>query len=399
MRFFLGTHRPKWLRETTVDLFVSDRTLRCYKTLNPGRAKWSLDSGGFTELKDHGSWDDGPTPCEYASRIRRYRDHIGGLQWAAPQDWMCEPIIINGGVVNGQRFVGTRKHLDPYGILSQDDLITEHQRRTINNFIELRSIAPDLPIIPVIQGWKKHHYLNCLAMYDDAGIDLRIEPVVGIGSVCRREATVEAAQIIQELHTEGVRSLHGFGIKTSGLRAYGRYLKSSDSMAWSYAARKRPSLPGCVGHKNCANCHRYAFRWRERVLASLAGHTTRPTAPVKAITMSRKVDSPEHARRLMLSAFRDEAGRLERNTTIYRAHRDGMSIRAIAAIADLSPARVGQIVAENAAPLIDQLRDLRARWEVDTDYASAAAADLIIATLTDVDITESEPTAAASAAA
>ncbi len=45
-------------------------------------------------------------------------------------------------------------------------------------------------------------------------------------------------------------------------------------MAWSYAARRLPALPGCTGHRNCANCLAYATRWRSRVLGRYAarGH-------------------------------------------------------------------------------------------------------------------------------
>ncbi len=43
-------------------------------------------------------------------------------------------------------------------------------------------------------------------------------------------------------------------------------------MAWSIAARRRPPLPDCAGHLNCANCPRYAYRWRQHVLAE----TSRP---------------------------------------------------------------------------------------------------------------------------
>ncbi|HYU84194.1 MAG TPA: hypothetical protein VEK80_05265, partial [Kribbellaceae bacterium] len=55
-----------------------------------------------------------------------------------------------------------------------------------------------------------------------------------------------------------------------GLARYGDLLTSADSMAWSIDARRKPHLPGCTGHKNCANCLRYALRWRGRVLASTA---------------------------------------------------------------------------------------------------------------------------------
>lgn len=54
-----------------------------------------------------------------------------------------------------------------------------------------------------------------------------------------------------------------------------RRLTSADSLAWSRDARLLGEpLPGCTRHKNCANCLRYALRWRTSVLA--AAHTQRP---------------------------------------------------------------------------------------------------------------------------
>jgi len=75
--------------------------------------------------------------------------------------------------------------------------------------------------------------------------------------------------IVTALAARGLR-LHGFGIKTSGLGQYGHLLASADSMAWSYAARRAPALPGCTGHRNCANCLTYATAWRARILAATA---------------------------------------------------------------------------------------------------------------------------------
>ena len=41
-------------------------------------------------------------------------------------------------------------------------------------------------------------------------------------------------------------------------------------MAWSFAARRQPPLPGCeLRHINCANCPRYALTWHAKVCASL----------------------------------------------------------------------------------------------------------------------------------
>jgi hypothetical protein len=144
--------------------------------------------------------------------------------------------------------------------------LVEHQRRTVDNYLRLRDLAPDLPIIPVVQGWTVDDYLRIVDRYHQAGVDLTTAPLVGVGSVCRRQNTTDAGRILVALHLAGVTRLHGFGFKVTGLRRYARLLASADSMAWSYAARRSTPLPGCTGHINCANCPRYAARWRSTVL-------------------------------------------------------------------------------------------------------------------------------------
>jgi hypothetical protein len=106
--------------------------------------------------------------------------------------------------------------------------------------------------------------------YDRAGIDLAAEPLVGLGSVCRRQATTQIDRIVTTLAGQDLR-LHGFGVKTAGLSRYGWALESADSLAWSYAARREPALSG-HRHKNCANCLAYALAWRERVARRALGH-------------------------------------------------------------------------------------------------------------------------------
>jgi hypothetical protein len=106
--------------------------------------------------------------------------------------------------------------------------------------------------------------------YAAAGVDLQALPLVGLGSVCRRQHTGEISRITATLAALGIR-LHGFGIKRRGLADYADSLRSADSLAWSYAARRRPPLPGCTAHRNCANCARYALAWRQRLAAGLDG--------------------------------------------------------------------------------------------------------------------------------
>jgi hypothetical protein len=241
--FYLGVHRPHWLASAGVPLFVSHRTLRGYRTLPRAAARWALDSGGFTELSTYGEWRT--TPTEYAAAVRRYRDEVGLLDWAAPQDWMNEPAML------------ARTGLT----------IEEHQRRTVENYLELRELASDLPFAPVLQGWEPDDYLRCLERYERAGVDLAAEPVVGIGTVCRRQDKASGLAVVEALEPYGLR-LHGFGVKTTGLRAFGHLLASSDSMAWSYNARRNVDPARTCGKTNCANCLHFALAWRERLLAS-----------------------------------------------------------------------------------------------------------------------------------
>jgi hypothetical protein len=247
--FFLGTHEPSWLASVPVPLFVSDRRLRRLRRLPRARCRWALDSGGFTELATFGTWDHGPTPAQYVRRVRWYRDQIGRLAWAAPQDWMCEPwVVAKTGLT-----------------------VAEHQRRTVDNYLTLTELAPDLPFVPVVQGWEIADYPRCVDLYAANGVDLTTAAVVGLGSVCRRQASRHAEEIVNVLHAIGVTRLHGFGIKILGLRRYAHRLTSADSMAWSVRARHYPPLPGCR-HASCANCRRFALLWRAQVVAGVPTH-------------------------------------------------------------------------------------------------------------------------------
>jgi hypothetical protein len=258
-RFFLGAHQPGWLRDDrAAPLFVSDRQLRGYRRLPRAGTVWALDSGAFTTLARGEVFDP---PATYASRVRRYRDEIGHLAWAAPQDWMCEPFILAATGLS----------------------VAEHQRRTVANYVALRDAAPDLPIIPVVQGWTPADYLRCVDLYaaptsrGGADLDLSTVDLAGLGSVCRRQGTGTAEHIITALHGHGVTRLHGFGIKVLGLRRFGHLLTSADSMAWSYAARRAAApLRDCAGHINCANCRRYAYAWHATTAAAFTAAHTAP---------------------------------------------------------------------------------------------------------------------------
>lgn len=244
-RFYLGTHVPNWLNKVDVPLFVSRRTLCKGKNWKPATCRWALDSGGFSELTMFGRWT--VSPRAYVAEVRRWSEQIGGLDWAAIQDWMCEPVVL----------AKTGKD------------VLEHQERTINSYDTLVTLDRKLPWTPVIQGWVMSDYLRHIEMYAARGVDLRQFPVVGIGSVCRRQSTDEIATIIRRISGMGIK-LHGFGVKRGGLQKTPGLLKSADSLAWSFGARRKPPIPGHT-HKNCANCMEYALKWRADLLRDCEG--------------------------------------------------------------------------------------------------------------------------------
>ncbi|MEV6141892.1 hypothetical protein [Streptomyces sp. NPDC051992] len=230
MRFYLTTHKRHWIKLTNVPLFLKSEHFTSAAKLYPALGPYAVDSGGFWEC-------------------------VGPYDWAAGQDWMCEDLIIHGGQAGPLTFAGTG--------LS----VAEHQRRTVENFLELRSLAPDLRIIPTLQGSTVPEYEQCRELYGRAGVNLAAEPTVGLGSVCRLQSTTQGAAIVTAMAAHGLR-LHGFGFKTLGLNRVGNLLASADSAAWSMHARHRPPMPGHT-HKNCANCFPYAMNWRTRVLNGL----------------------------------------------------------------------------------------------------------------------------------
>lgn len=285
--FYLGTHRPAWLWSGAADypLCVSYGRLREVKRLHRGRVRWILDSRGFSELSQHGRWT---IPAgRYIEDVARYDEEIGGLQWAAPQDWMCEPAIIHGGMLGNVRCAGTG--------LS----VTEHQRRTVANFAELVSLWPryssrPCPVIPVLQGDGPEAYLRCYQMYLDAGILLGDEyPLAGVGSVCRLQSTRRIGAVARTLGQLNLE-LHWFGLKLTGIARpeihrdlTSPYVyagtQSMDSASWSLSARRDGRLPGCTHvsprtglPSRCNNCPRYAAAWRRKVLAAMAAAQESP---------------------------------------------------------------------------------------------------------------------------
>lgn len=256
MNFWLGICMVSKLARVPVPMCVSYGQLRKRFTFPVPGAPVFLDSRGFSEIKQHGRFTFSPN--EYAAFVSRLRDEWGErLAHASIMDWMCEPEML------------ARTGLT----------ISEHQERTVTSYLTLTSINSSLPWVPVLQGYFYDDYHRCADLYESRGVSLCSLPLVGIGSVCRRQGMREAASIIKSLYARGLTNLHGFGFKVTGLVSKGmklaKYLKSSDSMAWSFRARKAWKQDGrkklCDGsepHKGaCNNCLRWALAWRENLIA------------------------------------------------------------------------------------------------------------------------------------
>lgn len=239
-------------------LFISRNAFR----LERGRrsypraaGQWALDSGGFTELASQGRWRAGVK--QFVAEVRTIQQEVGNLVFAAPQDWMCEPQVVEGGMIP----TAPKPFIPGTGLD-----VREHQYRTVHNFLELRALAPDVPWIPVLQGWAWGQYDDIVEEYDRAGVDLRKEALVGLGSVCRRQDSPQADLTIHRLRQYGLR-LHAFGFNTPGLLRSGADLASADSLAWSLAGRLRERAG--TAPAGARNDLMFALQWRADLFARL----------------------------------------------------------------------------------------------------------------------------------
>jgi hypothetical protein len=170
-RFYLGCPEPSWLADDGVGwrdraqglaMFVQHRRLARLQTLPVAKLAWAADSGAFNELRIAGQWRT--TPADYVRAVARYDQQIGMLEWAAPQDWPCEP-----------------------GVRVRTGLSTwEHQRRTVDNYLQLRQLWPmhsddSCPFMPVIQGSSIQDYHDCVALYSSTGLRGRADRRTRVG--------------------------------------------------------------------------------------------------------------------------------------------------------------------------------------------------------------------------
>lgn len=274
VHFYVGAKKAHWLLATDVPLFLTYSLLVDRVSLPRARGPWALDPNGFEMLRLNGRYTF--AAAKYAADVQRYQREIGGLVFASCMDWMCEEAIRRGGQAGRLRFVGTG--------LS----VREHQTRTIDSYIELRSLAPEVPWLPVLQGGGTPDYHDMLDEYARRGIDLFAEPRVGVGSICRKQATFTATMLLCDLLDLGL-SIHAFGFKTAGVekvvaaRAHDpaslrRF--SCDSMSWSACFRF-----GDEDEKHLKNKLEGALAWRQHFLEpyEARGLITAPQMPALAV--------------------------------------------------------------------------------------------------------------------
>lgn len=206
-----------------------------------------MDSGAYSELSRHGCWT--VTPRAYGTDVVRIASEAGKLAWASIQDWICTP-----------------------GVLRRTGLsLNEHQRRSVESLVYLRSHFDQVHWVPVLQGWSPRSYVQHVRMYEQVGLNLRRERAIGVGSMASRQGSSDLYDVFSNLAQE-YKSLHGFGLSVNGLRRVHTFLASADSMVWSFVARRRKlKYEHCDrGHANCNNCIAYALYWRRSLLREIA---------------------------------------------------------------------------------------------------------------------------------
>lgn len=212
MKFYVGLHQPNHAQYFDRCFISVNRILNRKSDFIVN--EWILDSGAFSQIYRYGEH----IPAEkYATQIKRWAQ-CGKLVAAVTQDYMCEPFIL-------QRTGRT---------------ILEHQQMTVERYRQLIDLVDDVYIMPVLQGYQEEDYVRHIEMYGDL---LKLGMWVGVGSVCKRNGSpLSIIAILKAIKTRRPDlKLHGFGLKLTALenKTIRDMLYSCDSMAWSYAARRK----------------------------------------------------------------------------------------------------------------------------------------------------------------
>jgi hypothetical protein len=219
LRFYIGLHVVAHARRFDRCMISVNRLRERKSDFHAG--EWMLDSGAFTEISTHGHYRS--EPRDYVAQVRRW-SRCGRMVAAVTQDYMCEPFIV------------ARTGLT----------IREHQLLTVDRYHELSRLAPDLPWMPVLQGYEPGDYVRHIIDY---GRLLPHGRWIGVGSVCKRNSDPSSIEdVLLAIHrARPDLRLHGFGLKKTALASgiVRQLLFSADSMAWSWSARKQGRNANC----------------------------------------------------------------------------------------------------------------------------------------------------------
>ncbi len=100
--------------------------------------------------------------------------------------------------------------------------VAVHQVQTVTNYLELRSRAPDLPFVPVLQGWSRDDYHRCVELYDRADINLAAEPLVGVNLPAAGDRRDRGDRSFPRVYRASPSRLRGRGRRPRALRGLPR---------------------------------------------------------------------------------------------------------------------------------------------------------------------------------
>lgn len=239
-----GGHVPGILISASV---LWSRKRGCFIKFNPPKSdELFLDPGGFGFHRRNSDYPF--TLAQYAELAERL-----GATSVATLDYPCEPKV--------NREIH-RTNLDRIA-------------RSVEWAERGRKEQPQLPWVPVIQGYTPAEYLRCIDLYEEKGL---IRPYMAIGSLCsrvRRDSTWEVVRVIRRRLT-GVR-LHGFGVSLTLLKdkRIRSALHSADTQAWRFFDHYDEKLGRWI--------------WKPRTMAAQIDNY-----PRYAVKIGRLLDKPTH---------------------------------------------------------------------------------------------------------
>jgi len=175
--------------------------------------------------------------------------------------------LIDTAIINDARIVFVPDYMCETNIRAIGGYSVETAiRRTTRNTIDMLKYAEKIGfdtkrIGRVVQGWNVEDYIRHIdLMLKKKVIEDKKDCVIGIGSVCRRNATLNIVNIIKAIRKRLPNAyLHAFGVKGDTLPYINRLVDSADSFAWAIGSwhAKRDGRPVCGRfgcEKNCVHC-------------------------------------------------------------------------------------------------------------------------------------------------